>query len=90
MLLDNGRFLTELLRLMQSRQADGTVWVTMKRCEWVQGPGAGRPSLCPAAIVLQRAARYLGDRSRACQHRCRRWDALLARSPLRRLPSAAA
>jgi hypothetical protein len=31
MLLDNGRFLTELLRLYQANREKGSVWVTMKR-----------------------------------------------------------
>ncbi|KAI3432642.1 hypothetical protein D9Q98_004188 [Chlorella vulgaris] len=31
MLLDNGRFLTELLRLYQATRTQGTVWVSCKR-----------------------------------------------------------
>lgn len=34
MLLDNGKFLTELHKLYEANKAKGSVWVTMKRSEW--------------------------------------------------------
>lgn len=33
MLLDNGKFLTELHKLYEDKKSKGTVWVTMKRSE---------------------------------------------------------
>jgi hypothetical protein len=33
MLLDNGKFLSELYKLYEANKADGSVWVTMKRSE---------------------------------------------------------
>ena len=33
MLLDNGKFLSELYKLYEANKADGSVWVTLKRSE---------------------------------------------------------
>lgn len=61
MLLDNGRFLTELLRLYQATRTQGTVWVSCKRSETVE-PAQLRvrcghramPSFLPAANLKPR------------------------------------
>lgn len=41
-LLDNGKFLTELHKLYEANKGPGTVWVTMKRSEG-RGRGVGAP-----------------------------------------------
>lgn len=41
-LLDNGKFLTELHKLYEANKGPGTVWVTMKRSE-CRGRGVGAP-----------------------------------------------
>jgi hypothetical protein len=33
MVLDNGKFLSELYKLYEANKADGSVWVTLKRSE---------------------------------------------------------
>ena len=54
MLLDNGKFLTELHKLYDSNKAKGSVWVTLKRSECTAGPGhrLGAAAAGPAAMPL--------------------------------------
>lgn len=40
MLLDNGKFLTELHKLYEANKAKGSVWVTFKRSERRAAAGA--------------------------------------------------
>ena len=50
-LLDNGKFLTELHKLYEANKSKGTVWVTLKRSECSVERGAA-PSLPTGLLPL--------------------------------------